>query len=243
MRIPSSIIKAALVIIVTALVALVVFLFTRPDPPENGEAGTDVASKSAKSMAHSPRPSAGTPGVTRKSQGRDEVLQQEPGITVVEKSKRKKLMIAISVRARNELKGLRERYQTEFDSPEARKEFSDTLRNVTDPQERERLVRERTTAMRIARDKADAEKGFPGRAREKRLIALMQVQNLWRMNSFVARNETLKTEAGQFDDRLAEWVANEEEMSDEDFHESFNTLRHTLNDLRVRNQAAAPGSP
>ncbi len=243
MRIPSSIIKAALVIIVTALVALVVFLFTRPDAPENLEAGKDVATKNAKSKAHSPRPSAGTPGVTRKSQGRDEVLQQEPGITVVEKSKRKELMIAISVRARNELKGLRERYQTEFDSPEARKEFSDTLRNVTDPQERERLVRERTTAMRIARDKADAEKGFPGRAREKRLIALMQVQNLWRMNSFVARNETLKTEADQFDDRLAEWVANEEEMSDEDFHESFNTLRHTLNDLRVRNQAAAPGSP
>jgi len=243
MRIPSSIIKAALITIVTALVALVVFLFTRPDAPENGEAGTDVASKSAKSRTHSPRPSAGTPGATRKSPGRDEVLQQEPGVTVVAKSERKDLMIAISVRARNELKGLRERYQTEFDSPEARKEFSDTLRNVTDPQERERLLQERTTAMRIARDKADAQKGFPGRAREKRLIALMQVQNLWRMNSFVARNENLKTEADQFDARLAEWVASEEGMSDEDFHESFNALRHTLNELRVRNQAAVPGRP
>ena len=97
--------------------------------------------------------------------------------------------------------------------------------------------------MRIARDKADAQKGFPGRAREKRLIALMQVQNLWRMNSFVARNENLKTEADQFDARLAEWVASEEGMSDEDFHESFNALRHTLNELRVRNQAAVPGRP
>ncbi len=243
MVISPQFLKLALAAVSLAVLGIAVYLFTGSDAPENGEDGAKTPSKPAKSRVHSPRPSADTPGVTRKSQGRDEVLQQEPGITVVEKSKRKELMIAISVRARNELKGLRERYQTEFDSPEARKEFSDTLRNVTDPQERERLVRERTTAMRIARDKADAEKGFPGRAREKRLIALMQVQNLWRMNSFVARNETLKTEAGQFDDRLAEWVANEEEMSDEDFHESFNTLRHTLNDLRVRNQAAAPGSP
>ena len=71
----------------------------------------------------------------------------------------------------------------------------------------------------------------------------MQVQNLWRMNSFVARNENLKTEADQFDERLAEWVASEEELSDEEFHESFNALRHTLNELRVRNQAAVPGRP
>ena len=95
MRIPSSIIKAALVTIVVALNAIVVFLFTRQDAPENGEAGTDVAPKSAKSRAHSPRPSAGRPGATRKSPGRDEVLQQEPGVTVDAKSERKALMIAI----------------------------------------------------------------------------------------------------------------------------------------------------
>lgn len=162
---------------------------------------------------------------------------------VAEKSKRKELMIRTSVQARSELKALREKYQTEFDSPEARKAFSDKLRAVTDAGERKRLLEEHDLARRIARDRMDAEKGFPGRAREKRLIALMQVQNLWRMNSFVARNENLKTEADQFDDRLAEWVASEEELSDEEFHESFNALRHTLNELRVRNQAAVPGRP
>ena len=243
MVISSQFLKLALAAVVIVALGIGVILFMSSNAPESAKAGTKIVSKSAKSGTHSTRPSASSPEATRKSRGRDELLEKEPGKTVAPKSERKDLMISISVRARNELKGLRERYQTEFDSPEARKEFSDTLRSVTDPQERERILQERTTAMRIARDKADAEKGFPGRAREKRLIALMQVQNLWRMNSFVARNENLKTEADQFDDRLAEWVASEEELSDEEFHESFNALRHTLNELRVRNQAAVPGRP
>ena len=119
------------------------------------------------------------------------------------------------------------------------------MRNTTDPKERERLLRERTTAQRIARNKAEDQKGLPERAREKRLIALMQVQNLWRMNSFVARNASLSGEAGEFDDRLAKWVVSSEDMSDEEFHTTFNELRNALNDLRVRNQGntSRPKSP
>ena len=97
--------------------------------------------------------------------------------------------------------------------------------------------------MRIARDRADAEKGFPGRAQEKRLIALMQVQSLWRMNSYLSQNPSLQAEASQLDDKLAEWVENAESMNDEDFHKSFNDLRRNLNDLRIRNQAGAAGQP
>ena len=152
-------------------------------------------------------------------------------------------MVAVSIRARRDLKTLRARSRNELDSPEAREELAETLRNIADPAERKRLLEERAESMRIARDRADAEKGFPGRAQEKRLIALMQVQSLWRMNSHLSQNPSLQAEASQLDDKLAEWVENAESMNDEDFHKSFNDLRRNLNDLRIRNQAGAAGQP
>ena len=156
---------------------------------------------------------------------------------------RKEAMVAVSIRARRDLKLLREGSRNELESAEAREEFAETIRNISDPGERKRLLEERAESMRIARNKADAEKGFPGRAREKRLIALMQVQSLWRMNSYLAQNRSLKTESAQFDDQLADWVEKSEGMSDEEFHRSFNDLQRSLNELRIRDQAASTRQP
>ena len=245
---PFKLLRNPLVLIASGLILLgvVAIAITRsmaPEEKESAESGEKIAIPPAKSSVHPSRSSKGSsPGGPRKSQGKE--IQGDGNIVAVPgKSKRQEFMTALSVRARNELKGLRMQYQTEFDSAESRKEFSDTLRNVTDPEERKRLLLERTTAMRIARNKMDAQKGFPGRAREKRLIALMQVQNLWRMTAFVARNDSLTGEAGKFDDRLAEWAATSEDMSDEEFHASFNELRHALNDLRGRNQSNTRPQP
>ncbi|MBT45286.1 MAG: hypothetical protein CL922_07720 [Deltaproteobacteria bacterium] len=230
-------------IVLLGVVSIAIIRSMAPDEKEGVESGEKSAIRPAKSSVHPSRSSGDSSSSgPRKSQGK-EIQGDGKIVAVPEKSKRQEFMTTISVRARNELKGLREQYKTEFDSAESRKEFSDTLRNVTDPEERERLLRERTTAMRIARNKMDAQKGFPGRAREKRLIALMQVQNLWRMNAFVVRNASLTGEAEKFDDRLAEWAANSEDMSDEEFHASFNDLRHALNDLRGRNQGGIRPQP
>jgi len=248
MSIPSKFLRNPLVLIAFGIVFLVVvsIAITRsmaPDEKESLKSGGTRAIRPAKSSVPPSRsPGGSSPGSSHKSQGR-EIQGDGQIVAIPEKSKRQEFMTTISIRARNELKGLREQYKTEFDSPESRKEFSDTLRNVTDPEERERLLQERTTAMRIARNKMDAQKGFPERAREKRLIALMQVQNLWRMNTFVAQNASLTGEAGKFDDRLAEWAANSEDMSDEKFHASFNELRHALNALRSRNQSGPRPQP
>ena len=156
---------------------------------------------------------------------------------------RKEAMIALSIRARRDLKLLREGLRNELESVEAREEFARKIRDVSDPAERKRLLEERADSMRIARNKADASKGFPGRAREKRLIALMQVQSLWRMNSHLSQNRSLKTESAQFDDQLAEWVEKSEGMSDEEFHQSFNDLQRSLNELRIRDQAMSTRKP
>ena len=246
---PSKLLRNPLVLIASGIVLLglvVSIAITRsmgPDEKERVESGEKRVIQPSKSSVPPSRSSEGSSrGGPRKSQGKE--IQGDGHIVAVpEKSRRQEFMTAISVRARNELKGLREQYKTEFDSAESRKEFSDTLRNITDPEERQRLLLERTTALRVARNKMDAQKGFPGRAREKRLIDLMQVQNLWRMNTFVARNASLTGEAGKFDDRLAEWAVNSEDMSDEEFHTTFNELRHDLNVLRGRNQSGARPQP
>ncbi len=236
---------SGLAIVLLGVLAIGISKFVSSDGKENAENEEKGATQIAKSSGHSSRPSgSNTPRGPRKSSGGDGREIQGPR-AVPDKSKRQEFMTRISVQARNELKGLREAYRTEFDSAESRKEFSDTLRSVTDQEKRERLIQERTTAQRIARNKMEAQKGFPQRSREKRLIALMQVQNLWRMNSFVARNSSLSGEAGEFDDRLAEWAVNAEDMDDEEFHTTFNELRNTLNGLRTRSQGrtSRPRSP
>ena len=232
---------SALALVVLGAIAIGITKSILSGNNEDIESGKKNTIHTAKSSGHSSRSTgSNAPGGPRKSTSKagEEIRESGESGAIPEKSRREALMTTISVQARNELKGLREQYRTEFDSAESRKKFSDSLRNTTDPKERERLLRERTTAHRMARNKLEAQKGFPGRAREKRLIALMQVQNLWRMNSFVARNESLSGEAGEFDDRLAEWAVTSEGMSDEEFHTTFNELRNALNNLRTRNQGS-----
>ena len=196
-----------------------------PPPPQDSADKASSGNSSRKSSAQ--RPATGN-------------LESEQMETA---PSRKEAMVAVSIRARRDLKLLREGSRTELESAEAREEFAETIRNISDSGERKRLLEERAESMRIARNKADAEKGFPGRAREKRLIALMQVQSLWRMNSYLAQNRSLKTESAQFDDQLADWVEKSEGMSDEEFHQSFNDLQRSLNELRIRDQAASTRLP
>ena len=212
-------------------------------------AGADDRGAGTPSPTKNPAPSRNSldtslPGTTyRKSSAQRSTVEKIDPNPAETASSRKEAMVAVSIRARRDLKTLRARSRNEIDSTEAREELAETLRNIADPAERKRLLEERAESMRIARDRADAEKGFPGRAQEKRLIALMQVQSLWRMNSHLAQNPSLQAEASQLDDKLAEWVENAESMNDEDFHKSFNDLRRNLNDLRIRNQAGAAGQP
>jgi len=213
-------------------------------------AGTDNGEIGNSSIIEIPPPSNTSPdngssgntsrksSVQRTATGKIESNQEETTPS------RKEAMVAVSVQARRDLKLLRESSRDGSETPEAREAFAaESISNISDPGERKRLLEERSESMRIARDRADAEKGFPGRAREKRLIALMQVQNLWRMNAHLSKNRSLKTESAKFDGELMEWVENSEGMSDQDFHQSFNNLRRILNELRIRDQAASTSQP
>ena len=213
-------------------------------------AGTDNGEIGNSSIIEIPPPSNTSPdngssgntsrksSVQRTATGKIESNQEETTPS------RKEAMVAVSVQARRDLKLLRESSRDGSETPEAREAFAaESISNISDPGERKRLLEERSESMRIARDRADAEKGFPGRAREKRLIALMQVQNLWRMNAHLSKNRSLKTESAKFDGELMEWVENSEGMSDQDFHQSFNNLRRILNELRIRDQATSTSQP
>lgn len=213
-------------------------------------AGTDNEEIGNSSIIEIPPPSNTSPdngssgntsrksSVQRTATGKIESNQEETTPS------RKEAMVAVSVQARRDLKLLRESSRDGSETPEAREAFAaESISNISDPGERKRLLEERSESMRIARDRADAEKGFPGRAREKRLIALMQVQNLWRMNAHLSKNRSLKTESAKFDGELMEWVENSEGMSDQDFHQSFNNLRRILNELRIRDQATSTSQP
>ncbi len=144
-------------------------------------------------------------------------------------------MVKVSVDARNELKDLRAKSKTKFDDPEERRAFGERLSQVRDPGERRTLLQERTAAMQEARAQADALKSSADIKREKRLIVLMQVQNLWRMGAMVSKNPELKSEAEQFNAELVNWVTESESMDDKRFHDEFSALRGDLADLRKRN--------
>jgi hypothetical protein len=152
-----------------------------------------------------------------------------------------KLFVEVSIAAREELKLIRERSATEYDDPEERRAFGVKLSQISDPQERQRVLRERTELMRAARARVDAAKTVEDRDREKQLIVLMQVQNLWRMAEFVGKNPNLQEEAADFEESLADWVQSAEQVDNDTFHSSFNTLRDSLNELRRRN--AQSGQP
>lgn len=241
---PSLLSKPVIIgsIAVGLLLATLVGLKLLPAGTDNGEAGNS-------SIIEIPPPARTSPDNGSSGNTSRKSSAQRPATEKIESDQeentlsRKEAMVAVSVQARRDLKLLRESSRNVFESPEAREAFAATIRNISDPEERKRLLEERAESMRIARDRADAEKGFPGRASEKRLIALMQVQSLWRMNSHLSKNRSLKTESAQFDSQLVEWVENSEGMSAQDFHQSFNNLRRSLNALRMRDQATSTRQP
>lgn len=186
----------------------------------------------SKSVANRDEP-ARERGGYRKSEGKTE--EEKKGWGEILLLDRKEMMIQVSIKAREDLKAIREKHKTKYDDPAVRQAFSKELMAVKDPQERQKILQKRTAEMRKARAAADASKGFQERATEKRLIVLMQVQNLYRMGEYVAKSPDMKQEALAFDDRLAEWVQGSEEMDDPAFHKTFTQLRNDLNVLRQRN--------
>jgi hypothetical protein len=193
----------------------------------------------AKSIPRRSEPSREAGGY-RKSEGKTE--EEKKGWGDIFLLNQNEMMVQVSVRAREELKTLRANFQTKYDNPEERQTFSRELSGISDPVERQRLLQERTQVMRKARAEADAAKGFEARAFEKRLIVLMQVQNLHRMGEHIAKSPALKEKSLAFNNNLAEWVKTHEGMDDTAFHSSFSNLRNDLNSLRQRNskQGAKP---
>lgn len=222
------------------LVAAVVGLVRSGESPD--ESGDEANGKRGIRISKSDRSGTGSSreendSGPRKSDGKsDEEMKGtgKPPATIA-KAQRRAKMLEVSIRARNELKQIRTKYATQYDSVEARRAFSAKMKNVTDPEERRRLLDEHSATVRAARIRQEAEKGFPERAREKRLGALQVVQNLHRMIEHVGKNPGLAGDASAMDDRLAEFVANKEKMGETEFHASFAALQADLQALRDRN--------
>ena len=216
---------AAIGIVVLAIAAIAITQSIVSD----GDSDQDVADKKtssqpAKSARRTSDPKReGYVNSTKKSDGKTEE-EKDGGIefgVVPPKEKRAQYMAAVATRARTELTEIR---------AEARKKFE----SITD-EEKLRLLQ--------AENRAEAEKAFPGRAREKRLLSLLRVQNIWQMNHHLSKKPNFAREAAAFDDRLAEWVVDSENMNDTDFHTSYKALVQDLTALRKRSVAASPGNP
>lgn len=240
----NPVLLATVGVLVVAAVAIGIMVIGAPD---DEEASTE--SGSSKSGAKSPRLvgsslAGGGSQNSKKSDGvRDGSRPDQNAKSPYPSGSREQLFLQTSIDAREELKLLRDKYATPFDDPEERRAFGVRLAQITDPQERQRVLQERTEEMRQARAKADSTKTQEDRDREKELIALMQVQNLWRMADFVAKNRDLQTEVDRFQDELADWVQSSETSDAETFHNTFNSLRHNLNELRKRNAQAGAAHP
>lgn len=239
----SSRLNPVLLIVVGALVlaAVAVGVMAVAKPPADDEAAEAAPSERDRKSIRSTSGEASytaPPKHTRKSEGGREGTR--PSQTAVAAAaglsgNAQEMFTRVSISAREELKQLREKHSTEYDDPEERRVFGVKLSQITDPTERQRVLRERTEAMRAARARADAAKDIDEREREKQLIALMQVQNLARMSEFVSKNPSMTQQANDFEAGLAEWVRESETMDSETFHATFNQLRDSLNELRRRN--------
>jgi hypothetical protein len=238
---PSSGLSPALLAIVGLLVvaAIAVGIIVIKKPGKETE--TADSKPRAENRGKAPRSASPssyaerTPGSSKAAANR-EGTRPDPGLTGRRGGEElDEMFVRISVEARDELKDLRAKYATAYDDPEERRQFGIRLSQITDPQERQRVLLERTETMRRARAEADAAKSAEDLEREKELIALMQVQNLWRMAEFVGKNSELAPEVEEFDERLAQWIEDSESMDSATFHSTFNTLRDPLNELRQRN--------
>ena len=103
-------------IVLLGVVSIAIIRSMAPDEKESVESGEKSVIRPAKSSEHPSRSSGDSSSSgPRKSQGK-EIQGDGKIVAVPEKAKRQEFMTTISVRARNELKGLREQYKTEFDS-------------------------------------------------------------------------------------------------------------------------------
>ncbi|MDE0596361.1 MAG: hypothetical protein OSB65_14055 [Roseibacillus sp.] len=239
---PSHPLLSPVPVVITILILVAVgFGISRVGRESEGaeKAKENGGNRIAKSIPRRSEPSHEAGGY-RKSEGKTE--EEKKGWRDIFLLNQNEMMVQVSVRAREELKTLRANFHTKYDSPEERQAFGRELSGISDPAERQRLLQERTQVMRKARAEADAAKGFEARAFEKRLIVLMQVQNLYRMGEHIAKSPPLKVKSLAFNNRLAEWVKTNEGMDDAAFHSSFSNLRNDLNSLRQRNsiQGAKP---
>ena len=159
MPIPSCLSKPPLLGAIAAMILLALLLGIKllPTGPEDEKPGGPVTG--------TPPPIPGSSGeILPRNSSRKSSIQRS-GAKDLESNQaakalsRKEAMIAVSVRARTDLKKLRETLRDEFESPEAREEFAETIRNIQDPAERKKLMEERATSMRIARDRADTDQG------------------------------------------------------------------------------------
>ena len=218
---------------VLAVVAILILLggaiiFTRSD-----STGTDEDSATAKlSSKSNPRRAPGPS--SERSDGKSDGKTDEERFRHLSPEEFQKVVANISANAREELTMLREKYATEYEDQQVREQFAAQLVSITDPTERQKVLRERSELMKKARQRAEASKTPQDRRREKELQVLIQVDNLNRMSQYVAQNPSLTEEARDFDTKLVQWVRDHEGMNPAAFHQSFNKLRAEVTALRVR---------
>ena len=132
----------------------------------------------------------------------------------------------VSARARRELQTMREQFQTAYDDPAEQKVFTEKLANIPDPGERQRLRSKRTEAMRLARAEVEARRAPESRILERKLIALVQLQDLWRLS------ESSQTgEASILRERLLQLADGHAAMENGHFHRAFEKLRSDIQGL------------
>ena len=126
------------------------------------------------------------------------------------------------------LKALRKRYTDEFNYEEEQKIMREKVRQISDPHERLRIMREFTDASRAAQKKADATWTKEERLEERRCVQLIKIPENWKLAERIAKHPVFAERAHTIAGRLIEWTKTRDELSHDDFMSSLQGLRQDL---------------
>ena len=140
-------------------------------------------------------------------------------------------MIFNASRAREELIAMRKQFQTAHEERAAQEAFNKKLATIPDPEERERMLKKRSKAMRVARADPATRRTPASRSLERKLNALVQIQELWLQIDPARTNESHQQTASTLRERLLQLTDGHAAMKDEDFLQSFEKLRTEVREL------------
>ena len=140
-------------------------------------------------------------------------------------------MIFNASRAREELIAMRKQFQTAHEERAAQQAFNKKLATIPDPEERERMLKKHSKAMRVARADPATRRTPASRSLERKLNALVQIQDLWLQVDPARTNESHQQTASTLRERLLQLTDGHAAMKDEDFLQSFEKLRTEVREL------------